>query len=486
MNHCNLKVQYQATTQWVEVTAHGFLIAAYQKAKSQGFFRQLEKVLDVKMKTVRYSPADKGATLWASIVVGCEHTVEINDKLGAHEPAAAAALWGWGRFPDQSGVNRWLWAVQPKQVTAWRQMHLDLLCDQTRARARSRWLRLVKGERLLAIDLDQRALVVSGRHYELATPGSFGRKRGPLGYQLSAAFRGRRIGEVLEEYCDSGSTPLAHRIEDLLGSLDRFCARTGIRPHQVLVRGDGQLGTPANIAKLQAHGYHFLFQGLSPARAHALARQVPAETIFWRVENGAERLPRWMADLGWREHASTSGEGPLIRAGTLLLARQEWAPRPKRGGKTTRAKQALEPRPTVIKCDSYLTDWSPEPWPVAAVLPTYDERVTMERYFCDEPYALGAKHVRTHHYEGAALFQLLVATTNNLPRWLQHSTFRRTELEQLGLGRLIHQVMQIPARIHRWGQKWIIEVPQQHHLVKQLLKSWPQLTLAPDLALAPG
>jgi hypothetical protein len=86
--------------------------------------------------------------------------------------------------------------------------------------------------------------------------------------------------------------------------------------------------------------------------------------------------------------------------------------------------------------------------------------------------------VRTRHFAGEAMFQFIVATTNNLLRWMKHSTFRGTVLEQMGVGRLIHQAMQIPARVRRRGDRWIIEMPAQHTLVKQLLKSWDEISIA--------
>jgi hypothetical protein len=63
------------------------------------------------MKKRTFSWADKLKTLWASIEVGCNHTSEINSKLGSHERAAARML-GLVRFPDQSQVNRLLWAFK--------------------------------------------------------------------------------------------------------------------------------------------------------------------------------------------------------------------------------------------------------------------------------------------------------------------------------------------------------------------------------------
>ena len=127
-----------------------------------------------------------------------------------------------------------------------------------------------------------------------------------------------------------------------------------------------------------------------------------------------------------------------------------------------------------------MTDLTKEQLPVAQLLPVYDDRATIERYFYDEQYSLGAQQVRTKHFQGEALFQLLVATTNNILRWMQHRVFRKTELERLGLGRLIRQAMQIPARIFHLGCKWIVQLPAQHHLVSLLARSWPALILSND------
>ena len=136
----------------------------------------------------------------------------------------------------------------------------------------------------------------------------------------------------------------------------------------------------------------------------------------------------------------------------------------------TFTKSASEPRIRVHSTEKQL--------PIERVLETYNDRPTIERYFYDEQYSLGARQVRTHHYAGAAMFQYLVATTNNMLRWLKHTTFKGTVLEKLGVGRLIHEAMQIPARIHKWGEKWRIEMPAQHTLVRQLINNWDELRLA--------
>jgi hypothetical protein len=431
---------FEATHQWHDHTAHALLVTAYNKAQSIGLFKSIDQTLKLKMKKVRYSWVDKLKTLWASIVVGCNHTVEINSRLGAPE-RACAALCGLDRFPDQSQVNRLLWAFDDEHVRQWRKLHLDLLCRHTRATARSRWLMLANRQRVLPVDIDQRAMVVRGKQFELATKGYFGHKRGRRGYQLSLAFIGGSIGEVLDEYFDSGNTQIAARMEELLESAGEFCRRSRIPPDCIVIRGYAQLGTPAIIAKIKAKGFHYLLKGLSSARAKKLLNEVSDEGVFWRVENGANRDAAWMCDLGEEEHREGRARwtGIRVKARTLLMIRylemgRSKRPDPKRR-KQLEEEGKLGQRET--KCEYYLTDLSEEQLPMERVLETYNDRPTIERYFYDEQYGLGARQMRTRHFAGAAMFQYMVATTSNVLRWLKHSTFKETVIEKSGIGRLI-------------------------------------------------
>jgi hypothetical protein len=382
MQHSSLNVRFQSTDQWQHQTAHALLVSAFAKANNLGLFTRVEHSLKMKMKKVDYSWSDKFKTLWASIVVGCNHTVEINNKLGSHEQAAAA-LFGLKRFPDQSQINRLLWAFQPEHINQWRRLHLDLLCRHSRATARCRWLMLANRERMLPVDIDQRAIAVRGKKFELATRGYFGRKRGRRGYQLSLAFIGGSIGEVLDEYLDSGNTPIVERIDELLTSLEEFCRRRRIPPGCILIRGDAQLGTPAIMAEIRAKGFHYLLKGLSSARARKLLGQVAEAGIFRKVENGLERLPAWMCDMEEVEHREGRARwtGIRVETRTLLMVRQMEMANKKRPDQKTREilKQQGKGRERVIKVDYFLTDLNEEQLPIDRVLETYNDRPTIER-----------------------------------------------------------------------------------------------------------
>src|SRR6185369_6285384 len=105
MTESTQQIVFESSDWYQEQTAHGLLVLAYHQAKEAGFFTALTHHVTLHQKQYDYSVYDKLATLWASIVVGCEHTAQINTKLGPQEQALAA-LFGLARFPDQSGVNR--------------------------------------------------------------------------------------------------------------------------------------------------------------------------------------------------------------------------------------------------------------------------------------------------------------------------------------------------------------------------------------------
>jgi hypothetical protein len=357
-----------------------------------------------------------------------------------------------------------------------RDLHRTLLARHSRARRRRLWTRLANQQSVLFLDLDQRALTVSSNAFELSARGHFGRKRGGRGYQLSLAFLGGRVGEVVDEYLDAGNTPAAARVDLLLASAAGLCARLSILPERVVVRGDAQFGTPAIIKKIEAFGFHYLFKGLSSPRARRLLDRAPDSAVFHAVDNGSAREPAWIADLGTltHRHGRTRSAETDVAARTLVLVRHVWQhPRRRPDPKTRqRAAAAGTDRVRVRKVDYFLTSLAPHQLPIDRVLPTYHDRSTIERYFYDEAYGLGARQVRTKYFPGQALFQFLVATTNNLLRWMKHSVFKNTEIEVMGICRIIHCAMQIPARIKKWGNRTLVEFPARHHLIASLMNSW--------------
>ena len=128
-----------------------------------------------------------------------------------------------------------------------------------------------------------------------------------------------------------------------------------------------------------------------------------------------------------------------------------------------------------IRYDYFLTNLNAGDLPVEQVLELYDDRATIERYFNDEQNALGARNVRTSYFHGEALFQFMIATTNNLLRWFKHKLLDGTTLEEFGLKRFINQVIGIPARMIKQGSTWVLELSHRNTLAGKLLAQCPLL-----------
>lgn len=112
-------LRFQATSFSPEQSQHALLSAAHHFAQDLGFFDAISRSVSLKMKKIDYSWLDKLKTLWASLVIGCDHTVQINHHLGDHE-SALAQVFGLTRFPDQSQVNRLLHAFDASHLEQWR------------------------------------------------------------------------------------------------------------------------------------------------------------------------------------------------------------------------------------------------------------------------------------------------------------------------------------------------------------------------------
>ena len=460
-------------------TQFAFAFEAIEKAERAGVFRALDRHLSLSMKRYDYSVIDKLKTLWLSIVIGCDHTKEINTRLGTIEPDLAARL-GLRRFPDQSGINRLLTRLDSTSIDEVRAAHFQILTANTRARDRSRWLRLPGGRRLLVVDFDQRALVVRGKKYELAEKGFFGRKRGRRGYQLSLAYLGGAVGEVLDEHLDPGSTHAGARVETMLEATARFVQALGLRPDEVLIRADAQYGTPVIVKMIEARGFHYLIKGISPQRARVLSRAVGEQAVFDLAGHpeGTER--RWMTDLGLVAHAAAGRrqEAVTIEARTLFGVWVHEVPSsgtPLNAATRARRRAAGTLTRRQVAPEYWLTSLEAEDLPAPAAVEIYNERVTIESYFRDEQQALGARHVRTKSHGGEAVFEWLVALANNVLKWMREATFAGTVVETLGLKRLVKEVLSLPAAVQRTADSIIVRLPSQTGIIRLLSASWKPL-----------
>jgi len=250
-----------------EILPSGFLAILSIFAKSVGFFDPFSRHLTFPMKEVSCSIMDKIATLFSSIIVGCSHIKDINHKLTPYP--SAASLFGMERFPDQSGINRFLNRIGPEEIS-----ELSLIFEGVLEK-----VALFQDEEKVDLNVDATGLTVYGDRYQFAEKGYFPRKRGRKGYQLSLGTTNSEYSQILSLILDPGNISLAVRLWDtiyevaeVLGSLERI----------ETVRTDAICGIGPDIALLLRHNLSFFVKGNSCFTAKRILRELDPSYDDWR------------------------------------------------------------------------------------------------------------------------------------------------------------------------------------------------------------
>lgn len=463
-----------------EETASGLLVAVAMKAKEIRFFETLTEGLELKMKKYTYSHCNKIETIVAGLAVGCRHVAEMQSKLVPD--TVAANLFGMARFPDQSQINDFLRRFGQEQVDHLERAHQQLLESNSNAKDQARWLLLADGERVLPIDLDQTYLVTRSKRATGTAAGYFGRKRGNVGYKKSVAFLGQEVKEVLWLRLEAGNVHAQDAVPTVLQKIAALGKAQGISLSQVVSRGDSQYGNVGVVLQCQRAGVHYLFKGANPRTSKYLAENLDKEAVwvYRGVDSNGSRL--WMAEAGEHEFEARNHPSKAVKAKSraVLLVRIAFRERKKHG---RGAPERIMGK--VVQYEHYVTDLDAQKLPLGSVLDVYNDRETEESFFRAEQDGFGAQYLRTHKGEGEAAFLWLLASTANLLRWVQRSTFAGTPLETVGLAKLVTQIMRIPATIIKEAKKWTIVLPETVRWVHELARAWVQrvyqLPLSPAL-----
>ena len=321
------------------------------------------------------------------------------------------------------------------------------------------------------MDLDQTPLVTRGKRATGVAAGYFGRKRGNVGYKKSVAILGGGVKEVLWLRLEPGNTHGQEAVPIVVQQLAALAEAKGLGASELLLRGDSQYGSTLVLRQVQAAGHHYLLKGYTPETAKHLADNLPVTAVWTHRGQDSNASQLWLTDAGeveLRGHDDPT-DLPPVRSRAVLLLRVGLRTHRKRGRGSPQTWTEK-----VLSYEHYLTDLGAEALSAAAVLDVYNARETVESFFRAEQDAFGAQYLRTHKGEGEAAFLWLLASTVNLLRWLQQTTFARTPLEDVGLTKLVTQSMRIAATVMRTAQAWIIILPETARLVCQLVHDWCQ------------
>jgi hypothetical protein len=457
----------------------GLLVAVVQKTNEIGFFETLSSGLNLKMKVCTYTHQNKIETIVAGLAVGCTHVAQMQAKLVPD--TVAAGLFGMERFPDQSHINGFLRRCGAEQVAHFERAHEELLLSNTLSGDRRRWLELPDGQRVLPVDLDQTPVVTRSTRATEAASGYFGRKRGNFGYKKSVALLGGDVKEVLWLRLEPGDTHGKHAVPIVLEKITNLRSRTGLQAKNILVRGDSQYGSTGTIREVQTAGYRYMLKGYTPLTAKQLADDLPVSTVWTYRGKDTNGSDLWVADAGIQElrgRDDPADDLAPVLTRVVLLVRVAFRTRSKRGKGSPNSVTEKH-----VSYEHYVTDFGPDELSAGAVIDLYNGRETEESFFRAEQDAFGAQYLRTHQADGERAFLWLLASTVNLLRWVQESTFAATELQEVGLSKLVHQAMRIPATIIREAEAWIVVLPDLARLVRQLVSAWVQRTAQLPLPL---
>jgi len=398
---------YEADEKQAE-TVSVFLMMMLEYAQESDLWQLLNRSVDVKMKEVRYSRLNKAQTVIASLLTGCAHTKDINEKLS--EEVAAANYLGMLRFPEQSQINRYLTRFSADNVEELGQVHADLFIKESHARR-------ARGQ--IVIDIDQCGLVANGKTYEFARKGYFPHKRGDQGYQMSLAYIGA-YDEVLQFYFDPGNVNCRDRLPDLLRDINRQLgqANAGL---SLIRRLDAGYDSLDNRQLLANQDGYFIMKGGRSDTAARLARDIPLQDWIPVVE-----------DVHGTELASEDGLRRLLYEFYLSDGRYSWS---------------------LLYTNLPLQDFG-----IIRSFEFYNERQTIEAFFGQSRHVYNIQNMRSRQFHAIYAFLRFVFMTHNLIHWAKQARLKQTEFANATSKQLFQKVGRVRARI-LWDGRWHLFIP---------------------------
>lgn len=247
-------------------SAHASLAAIGAHLHQRDLLAPIREQVQIKQKTVKYTPFDKLRDAFVLLLTGAQRMVEINTQLRA-DPALCQAF-GMTGCAEQSVVQDTLDACTDANVAQMQQAVNAIFRRHSRAYRhdyRKQW-------QILDIDLSGR---VCGETAEDATKGYFTDHPGAYGRQ-----EGRVYASLYEEtVCVrlfTGNTTTAAAIKPLLQDVQAVLQLTKQQRAKTIIRLDAGGGSVAEVNACLEAGYQFHGKDISPARARNLAKSVLA------------------------------------------------------------------------------------------------------------------------------------------------------------------------------------------------------------------
>lgn len=392
-----------------EETTSTWLVGVMQFGLKINFFKPFED-FKLKMKKVKYSVYQKLIITMMSIVIGCETTKDINEKLGVEK--LAANMFDMDAIPDQSQINLLLTRMDSDSISQLQNIHHQLFMEHSNS---------VYSTQKVVVDCDQTGLIANGKTFELAEKGYFAKKKNQSGYQLAAAFTGEH-SETVAMFLDSGSTHCNKHYDDLLTSiLSKY--KDQLHEGNLILRTDSGFGSSENIEKLLSiPKLKFITKGYSTVKAKNLAKDIPYSE-YTQADEAA-----WVYELPANDGVRYIIVQTLSKKGKL-------------------------------KYSLLISNISRHEMNSVELFHFYNKRQTIEAFFKTAKNVYNIKNLRTSKFYGIYGFLWLVFITHNLISQFKSVVLYGTQLENIGVRVLVKSIGNIKGFVKRTTEGIKVNIP---------------------------
>lgn len=392
-----------------EETTSTWLIAVMQFGSKANIFKPFES-FKLKMKQVKYSVYQKLIVTMMSIVIGCETTKDINEKLSVEK--LALNMFAMDKAPDQSQINELIRRFDKDSINQLEDIHHNLFMENSNS--------AYSHERVV-VDCDQTGLIANGKTFELAKKGYFAKKKNQSGYQLSVAFTGEH-SETIAMSLDSGNSHCNDHYGDLLRSiLSKY--KDQLRSGNLILRTDSGFGSIDNVEKLLSiPKLKFITKAYATTTARNLAKDIDyAEYI--QADEAA-----WVYEL------------------------------PQNTGVRHIIVQTLSSKGK-LKYSLLITNISINNMSPVELFHFYNGRQTIEAFFKMAKNVYHIKNLRTSKFYGIYGFLWLVFITHNVISWFKSTVLYGTNLENVGTRVLVKTIGSIKGFVKRTPEGIKVNIP---------------------------
>jgi hypothetical protein len=245
-------------------SAHASLAAIGRHLHSLDLLGPIRETLQIKQKTVKYTPFDKITDAFILLLTGAHRMVEINTTL--RPDLALVEAFGKSGCAEQSVVQDTLDACEDENILQMQQ------AANTIFRKHSRAVRHDYDKQFQVLDLDLSGREC-GKEAQGATKGYFADHRGATGRQEGRVYASQYDETVCVRLFE-GNTTTAASVEPLLKDAQAAFAFTPEQRARTIIRMDAGGGTVEEVNACLKAGYQFHGKDFSTARATRLAQTV--------------------------------------------------------------------------------------------------------------------------------------------------------------------------------------------------------------------